>query len=169
MKSFRKLTYLLFLPLLLAGCTADGNIKENRFFLTMYNIQLYPEEYINKTITLDCFTYDIEDINGAITTVGVRKCPSAYGCKCGKDSVIGFILNYAGEIPPARNQAEDSVEKTWIHVTGKLASNNKITIELPGTDANGNPITDSIQFLTLNVESLNLIEDYQNLNWYVTK
>jgi len=169
MKTFGKLINLLFLPLLLTGCTADGNIKENRFFLTMYNIQLYPEEYVNKQITLDCFTYDIEDINGKITTTGVRKCPSAYGCKCGKDSVIGFILNYDGEIPAARNQAEDSVEKTWIHVTGKLASQEKTTLELASTDIDGNPITDNIQFLTLNVSTLNLIDDYQNLNWYVTK
>ena len=169
MKKFRKILGLLFLPFLLNGCTSDGNIKENRFFLTMYNIQLYPEEYVNKQITLDCFTYDIEDINGVVTTVGVRKCPSAYGCKCGKDSVIGFILNYDGEIPPATNQMEDSVEKTWIHVSGKLANQEKTTIELASTDVNGNPITDSIQFLTLNVDSLNLIDDYQNLNWYVTK
>ena len=169
MKAFRRLINLAFLPLVLTGCTADGNIKENHFFLTMYNIQLYPEEYIKKQITLDCFTYDIEDINGIVTTVGVRKCPSAYGCKCGKDSVIGFILNYDGEIPPATNQAEDSVEKTWIHISGKLASQEKTTIELPSTDVDGNPITDSIQFLTLNVETLELIEDYQNLNWYVTK
>ena len=169
MRMVKQLLTLLSLPFLLSGCAADGNIKENRFFLTMYNIQLYPEEYINKQITLDCFTYDIEDINGKITTTGVRKCPSAYGCKCGKDSVIGFILNYDGEIPAARNQAEDSVEKTWIHISGKLASQEKTTLELPSTDADGNPITDTIQFLTLNVDSLNLIEDYQNLNWYVTK
>ena len=169
MKAFKRSLTLLTLPFLLSGCTADGNIKENRFFLTMYNIQLYPEEYVNKQITLDCFTYDIEDINGVVTTTGVRKCPSSYGCKCGKDSVIGFILKYDGEIPAARNQAEDSVEKTWIHVSGRLAGQEKTTIELASTDANGKPIVDYIQFLTLNVKTLELIEDYQNLNYYVTK
>ena len=165
------LPLLLITALLsLSGCsTVDGNIKENRFFLTMYNIQLYPEEYTNKLITLDCFTYDIEDINHVITTVGVRKCPSSYGCKCGKDSVIGFILNYDGEIPAAKNQAEDSVEKTWIHVTGYLAGNEKTTIELSSTDADGKPIIDYIQFLTLNVATLDLIDDYQDLHYYVTK
>ena len=169
MRAIKRFSALLFISFLLTGCTADGNIKENHFFLTMYNIQLYPEEYINKTITLDCFTYDIEDINGVVITTGVRKCPSAYGCKCGRDSVIGFILNYDGEIPAARNQAEDSVEKTWIHVTGQLASKDKTTIELYSTDDKGNQITDSIQFLTLNVKTLTLIEDYQNLHYYVTK
>lgn len=169
MRAFKRLITMLSLPFLLSGCTADGTIKEERFFLTMYNIQLYPEEYVDKLITLDCFTYDIEDISGKIITTGVRKCSSSYGCQCGKDSVIGFILNYDGQIPAARNQSEDSVEKTWIHVTGYLSSQEKTTIELSSTDVNGNPISDYIQFLTLNVKTLDLIEDYQNLHYYVTK
>ena len=162
---------LLLLPLLLTSCSSDKCvISENRFFLIMDNLLLYPEEYINKEITLDCFTYNIIDVNDKTTTCGVRKCSSGYGCKCGKDTVIGFILNYAGEIPEPRNQYEDSVEKTWVHLIGRLDSKNKTTITIYSTNPDGtlSNDTEKIQFLTLNVENLELIEDYQNLHYYVT-
>lgn len=136
----------------------------------MDNIIRYPEEYINKELTLDCFTYNVEDVNGGITVCGVRKCSSGYGCKCGRDTIIGFILNYEnGEIPAARNQYENNVEKTWVHLTGHLASKQKTDITIYSYNPDGMQSTDTedIQFLTLNVESLELIQDYQNLRYYV--
>lgn len=167
----KELLTFMALPFLLTGCASDKcNITENRFFLVMDNIIRYPEEYINKELTLDCFTYNVEDVNGGITVCGVRKCSSGYGCKCGRDTIIGFILNYEnGEIPAARNQYENNVEKTWVHLTGHLASKQKtdITIYSYNPDGTQSTYTEEIQFLTLNVESLELIQDYQNLRYYV--
>ena len=164
------ISLLTVIPLLMGCDSSKCVVSENKFFLIMDNLLLYPEEYVNKEISLDCFTYNIEDIHGEVTTCGVRKCPSGYGCKCGKDTVIGFILNYDGEIPEPRNQYEDSVEKTWIHLVGRLAGETKTTITIYSSNPDGTISTDTekIQFLTLNVENLELIEDYQNLHYYVT-
>lgn len=167
----KKLLSLATLPFLLTSCSGSKcNITENKFFLVMDNIIRYPEEYINKELSLDCFTYDVEDVSGGVTVCGVRKCSSGYGCKCGRDTIIGFILKYEdGDIPAAKNQYENNVEKTWVHLTGHLASKQKTTITIFSYNADGTPSTDTeeIQFLTLNVESLELIEDYQNLRYYV--
>ena len=164
------LTFLTF-PLLLTACSGSKcNITESKFFLVMDNIIRYPEEYIKKELSLDCFTYDVEDINGDVTVCGVRKCSSGYGCRCGRDTIIGFILKYEdGDLPAAKNQYENNADKTWIHVTGHLESKQKTTITIFSYNADGTPSTDTeeIQFLTLNVESLELIEDYQGLRYYV--
>ena len=170
--SKKKSLTLLAIPFLLTSCGGDKCvISENRFFLLMDNILRYPEEYINKELTLDCFTYDIRDVNDSLTVCGVRKCSAGYGCTCGRDTIIGFILNYEGEIPAARNQYENNVEKTWIHITGHLANKQKTTITIYSYNADGTPSTNTeqIQFLTLNVETLELITDYQNLHYYVTE
>ena len=171
MECKKKMFSLLLLPLLLTSCGSDKCvISENRFYLIMDNIIRYPEEYVNKEITVDCFTYNIENVDGDVTVCGVRKCSSGYGCKCGRDTIIGFILKYEnGDIPAAKNQYENNVEKTWVHLTGHLASKQKTTITIFSYNADGTPSTDTeeIQVLTLNVESLELIEDYQNLRYYV--
>ena len=170
-KKQKRLISLIAIPFLLTGCGSDKCvISENRFFLLMDNIIRYPEEYINKELSLDCFTYDIKDVDNNVTVCGVRKCSAGYGCTCGRDTIIGFILNYEGEIPAAKNQYENSVEKTWIHISGHLANKQKTTITIYSYNADGSQSTDTeqIQFLTLNVESLVLIEDYQNLHYYVT-
>lgn len=167
----KKMISLMALPFLLTACSSNNcNITENKFFLMMDNIILYPEEYIKKELTLDCFTYDVEDVEGNVTVCGVRKCSSGYGCRCGRDTIIGFILKYEnGEIPAAKNQYENNPDKTWIHVTGHLASKQKTTITIYSYNPDGTQSTDTeeIQFLTLNVETLELIEDYQGLRYYV--
>lgn len=171
MECKKKIFSLLLLPLLLTSCGSDKCvISENRFYLIMDNIIRYPEEYVNKEIAVDCFTYNIENVDGDVTVCGVRKCSSGYGCKCGRDTIIGFILKYEnGDIPAAKNQYENNVEKTWVHLTGHLESKQKTTITIFSYNADGTPSTDTeeIQFLTLNVESLELIDDYQNLRYYV--
>ena len=164
---------LLLLPflLLLVGCQNDCKITESTFFLVMTNIQYYPEEYINKEITLDCFTYNVKDVNNKEYLCGVRKCTAGFGCKCGKDTVIGFILNYDGDIPEPKNQYEDTNEKAWIHLVGKLASEEKTKIEINSYDAEGNiaDTTEIVEFLSFNVSSLETIADYSGLAYFVSK
>ena len=168
-----KKSILLLIPslLLLTGCQNDCNIVESTFFLVMTNIQYYPEEYLNKNITLDCFTYNVKDVNNQEYLCGVRKCTAGFGCKCGKDTVIGFILNYDGEIPEPKNQYEDTNEKAWIHISGQLASKEKTAIEINSYDASGNisEQTEIVEFLTFNVSSLETITDYSKLAYFVSK
>ena len=124
---------LLLIPSLffLVGCQNDNYvIKESNFFLVMTNILYYPEEYVGKDLTLDCFTYNVTDINNTTYICGVRKCTAGYGCRCGKDSVIGFILNYEGDIPDPKNQYDDTNDKSWIHLVGRLSSKDKTTITM---------------------------------------
>ena len=168
-----KKSALLLIPslLLLTGCQNDCNIPESNFFLVMTNIQYYPEEYVNKNITLDCFTYSVKDVNNKDYLCGVRKCTAGFGCRCGKDTVIGFILTYEGEIPEPKNQYEDTNEKAWIHISGQLASKEKTAIEINSYDANGNITeqTEVVEFLTFNVSSLETITDYSKLAYFVSK
>ena len=168
-----KKSALLLIPslLLLTGCQNDCNIPESNFFLVMTNIQYYPEEYVNKNITLDCFTYYVKDVNNKDYLCGVRKCTAGFGCRCGKDTVIGFILNYEGEIPEPKNQYEDTNEKSWIHISGQLASKEKTPIEINSYDASGNITeqTEIVEFLTFNVSSLETITDYSKLAYFVSK
>ena len=168
-----KKSLLLLIPslLFLTGCSNDCNIVESTFFLVMTNIQYYPEEYINKNITLDCFTYNVKDVNNQEYLCGVRKCTAGFGCKCGKDTVIGFILNYEGEIPEPKNQYEDTNEKSWIHISGQLASKEKTPIEINSYDASGNITeqTEIVEFLTFNVSLLETIADYSKLAYFVSK
>ena len=164
---------LLLIPslLLLTGCQNDCNIAESTFFLVMTNIQYFPEEYVNKNITLDCFTYNVKDVNNQEYLCGVRKCTAGFGCKCGKDTVIGFILNYEGDIPEPKNQYEDTNDKAWIHISGQLASKDKTAIEINSYDSNGNITeqTETVEFLTFNVSSLETISDYSKLAYFVSK
>ena len=164
---------LLILPALfgLVACEEDCVLTESTFFLVMTNIQYYPEQYMNKEITLDCFTYNVIDIHEEEYLCGVRKCTAGFGCKCGKDTVIGFILNYDKEIPLPRNQYEDTNDKSWIHIVGKLASEEMKEIEIYSYDADGNVTdqTEIVKFLTFNISSLETITDYSNLAYFVSK
>lgn len=157
----------------LVACSNNNTcvLNESTFFLYMTNIQYFPEQYINKDITLDCFTYNVKDVNNKEYLCGVRKCTAGYGCKCGKDTVIGFILNYQGAIPAPKNQYEDTNDKSWIHITGKLSSVEKTKIEINAYDANGNvtDTTEIVEFLSFDVASLETISDYSNLAYFVTK
>lgn len=166
---------LLIIPSLfaLAACSGSSGCKltETTFFLVMTNIQYFPEEYADKEISLDCFTYNVTDKDNNEYLCGVRKCTAGFGCKCGKDTVIGFILNYEGDIPEPKNQYEDTNEKSWIHIVGKLASTNKTPIEIYSYDADGNPTdqTEIVEFLSFNVSSLETIDDYSKLAYFVNK
>lgn len=164
---------LLVLCVLSAACSTKSGyvLTEDTFFLVMTNMQYFPEQYLGEKIELDCFSYELTDIDGITHICGVRKCSSGYGCKCGKDTVIGFLLEYDKEIPAPRNQSEDSNDKTWLHLSGKLKSQHKTEIKIYAYNGNGidyNTV-ESIYFLSFAVESVDLIEDYFNLNYYVSK
>lgn len=166
---------LLCVCLLLTGCGEKKDsyvLDEDTFFLVMTNMQYYPEQYLNADIAYDCFTYALEDVNGDTHICGVRKCSSGFGCTCGKDTIIGFILEYDGDLPTPKNQSEDTPEKAWVHLVGRLKSAQKeaITIHsyLPDGSIDPNK-TEEISFLTFKVSSCEEIEDYSNLQYYVTK
>ena len=164
---------LLMMPFLLTGCmtTNEYNLDESTFFLIMTNIQYYPEEYINKEITLDCFTYSVKDIDDNEYLCGVRKCTAGFGCKCGRDTVIGFILKYDGTLPEPKNQYIDTNDKSWIHISGGLESTTKTKIEVHSFDAEGNVLeqTEIVEFLTFNISTLEIITDYSGLAYFVSK
>ena len=166
------LALCLCLPLAACGKTKNYVLTEDTFFLVMTNMQYYPEQYKDSELELDCFTYSLEDIHGNKYLCGVRKCSAEFGCVCGNDTVIGFILDAPFELPAPRNQSEASVEKTWVHLKGRLSSAEKEEIEIHSylPDGTVNPDkTETIKFLHFNVESCDLIEDYQNLAFYVNK
>lgn len=165
------LIVLLLLCLLVSAFACGGkeeiNLTESTFFYGMLTITMYPDEYVNKKISFDCFTYRLTDTSGNDYMCGVRKCSSGYGCKCGKDTVIGFILEYDGEIPEPVNQSEDTPDKAWIHVEGELASAELTELEIYGY--NGDQVTyEYVVFCTFKVSSLTRIEDYSGLSYYVT-
>ena len=170
---------LLVALLLLCVCVTafacggkDVVLTEDTYFYGMLTIQMYPGEYVGKKISFDCYTYRLTDTDGNEYLCGVRKCSSGYGCKCGKDSVIGFILDYDGEIPEPINQSEDTNDKAWIHVEGKLATSNVTELELFRYNDDGELDTawrDYIAFYTFKVESLAKISDASGLAYYVTK
>lgn len=166
------LAVVLCLSMAACGSSKDYVLTEDTFFLVMTNMQYYPEQYIGSNLELDVFTYLLEDVNGQQYLCGVRKCSAEFGCVCGNDTVIGFILNSDEELPAPRNQSENSVEKTWVHLKGQLASAEKQDIEihsyLPDGSIDPNK-TETVSFLHFNVASCDLIEDYQNLQYYVTK
>ena len=165
---------LLILCFTFAACgPKDYVLNERTFFRVMTNVQYYPEQYVDSTIEYDCFTYELKDVNGKSYICGVRKCSAAYGCTCGKDTIIGFVLEYGEEvvIPVPHNQSADNNDKAWVHLKGKLKSADKLTIEIfsyIGDEIDPNT-TEQIQMLTFVVESCEPIEDYSNLNYYVTK
>ena len=165
---------LLIFCFFASACGKDEEYKlnESTFFLVMTNIQYYPESYEDKNIEFDCFTYDLTDVNGKTYRCGVRKCSAGYGCKCGKDTVIGFILDYADEIPAPKNQSEDTNDKTWVHLSGSLTSCEKTKIIVYAYSGDGTPdetTTETIEFLRFRVNTLDKITDYSSLNYYVTK
>ena len=159
-----KILPLLLTPLLLVGCNQSSYVlNESTFFLVMTNIQYFPEEYLNKDITFDCFTYELTSTTGDTYICGVRKCSSGFGCKCGKDTIIGFIMDKDIGLPSPKNQYEDTNEKSWIHVTGQIESTNKTVFRIYTADNT----EEEVQFLSFRVDDFSLIEDYQKLHYYV--
>lgn len=170
---FSVLAFALTFATMLTACAVNEYIlTEDTFFLVMTNMQYYPEQYVGKNIEYDCFTYELTDVDGNGYICGVRKCSAEYGCTCGNDTIIGFILNYDGELPEPKNQSTDSSEgKTWVHLKGTMNSAEKTTITIHSYDADGNVIdgvNEQILFLEFQVESCELI-DGTNLAYYVTK
>lgn len=159
--------FLMVLSVLgLSACSSDNSVlTEQTFFMVMTNIQYYPEEYIDKTLTFDCFTYQLTATDGTSYICGVRQCSSGFGCKCGKDTIIGFILNSEEKLPEPKNQYDNSNDKAWIHVTGQLESTEKKTITIPASDNT----SEEVRFLSFKVSTFNLIEDYSSLHHYVDK
>ena len=147
-------------------------LNEKFYFKVMTNVQYYPEQYVGATFEMDCFTYRLTDVDGKTYLCGVRKCSAGYGCTCGKDTVIGFILDYDGEIPAPKNQSEDTNEKTWVHITGVMETAAKTAVRVYAYNAETDTLTDTvetIEFQTLKVQNIEIIEDYSGLNYYVTK
>ena len=172
MKRFLAIVLSVF-SLAIASCGKEEEyvLSEKSFFLVMTNIQYYPSNYVGKNLEFDCFTYEIKDTDGNSYICGVRKCSSGYGCNCGKDTVIGFILDYGGEIPEPKNQSEDTNDKSWVRLKGKI-DGDKFT-EIAVYAYNGDEIdystVETIKFLTLKVDKLSVIEDYSGLSYYVSK
>ena len=170
----KKVAVILLVLLFLfaaVSCGEQGSyvLTEDNFFLVMTNMIYYPQQYVDKEITFDAFTYALTDVEGKEYMCAVRKCSSGYGCNCGKDTVIGFILDYDGEIPAPRNQGEDGADKTWIRTTGKLVFADDFTpTEIRIYAADGSTV-ETVSFYTFRAAELTLIEDYSDLQWYVTK
>ena len=173
MKKLVVVLLLLCLCLSLFACSGKNRVEltEDTFFYGMLTIQMYPGEYVGKKISFDCYTYRLTDTDGNEYLCGVRKCSAGYGCKCGKDTVIGFILEYDGEIPEPINQSEDTPDKTWIHVEGTLATADVTELEIFAYKDDGQIDTswrEYVVFCTFAVSSLTRIEDYSGLSYYVT-
>ena len=163
-----RLLPLLILPLMLASCSKEQKeyvLDESTFFLAMTNIQYYPEDYLNKNITFDCFTYELSSTSGETYLCGVRKCSSGFGCKCGKDTIIGFIVDKNIGLPEPKNQYENTNDKAWIHVTGQLESTSKTSFNILGADNS----EEEVSFLSFKIDSFSIIEDYSKLHYYVEK
>ena len=158
---------LLFMtPFILGGCFNQNGyvLNEKSFFLVMTNIQYYPEEYIGKSLTFDCYTYELESVSGDKYLCCVRKCSSGFGCKCGKDTIIGFVVDQNIGLPAPIKQYENNNEKAWVHIIGQIENTNKTQFEIYGAD---NSI-EQVQFLSLTIDEFSLIEDYSNLHYYVS-
>ena len=164
------LSALVILAAILSGAGWDYVLNERTFLKTMTNMRGFPSWYMRSEIELDCFVYELTDVeSGKEYTLGVRKCSSGVGCTCGNDTIIGFILDYDGAIPAARNQSEDTNDKAWIHIAGKLESDTPETIAIAAyTNGVPNGSTEYIQMFRFAVSSLSEIEDYSSLAYYVT-
>ena len=173
MKKTAWIAFLLSICLFLGGCgKKDYVLDEETFFLVMTNLQYYPEQYLDSEIEFDCFMYDLKDVNGDSHICGVRKCSSGYGCTCGNDTIIGFLLNYDGKLPVPRHQSDDDPDKAWVHLRGRLAGADKETIEINAFTSDGEidpGRTEQIVFLVFDVEECTEIEDASGLQYYVTK
>ena len=161
----KKVLVLLSIPFLLSSCSNDYDMNENTFFLVMTNIQYYPEQYINKEISFDSFTYKLTSTQGEDYLCVVRKCSSGFGCKCGKDTIIGFIVDNDLGLPEPKNQYDDTNEKAWVHIVGQIKSTEKTEFEI--YNANNEP--EPVQFLNLEIKDFSIIDDYSNLHYYVDK
>ena len=73
--------------------------------------------------------------------------------------------NIEKQLPEPKNQYDNTNDKAWIHVTGKLESSDKKTISIPAADGT----SEDVQFLFFNVSEFNVIEDYSSLHHYVDK
>ena len=172
MKKVAVVLLLIILCCTLAACF-DGVITESKFFFVMTTINAYPENYTDMTLEFDCFTYNLQDVNGKTYICGVRHCSAAYGCTCGNDTIIGFVLEYNVELPEPRNQSDESQDKTWVHLKGKLKNTDKLNIEIRSyIDGKPDPNnTEQIQLLVFVVESCTVLteQEYSSLNRYVNK
>ncbi len=164
------------LLLAFAACTkTEWVLNEGNFFFTMDNVLRFPGRYYNNTFDLNCFTYQLTDVNGKTYMCGVRHSSSEYGCTCGNDKIVGFVLDYDGEIPTPINQSDKySVEKAWIHVRGKITSEEYVKISVwaftDGQPDQSKPV-ETIALPLLTVESLTVLteEEYKNLQQYGVK
>ncbi|MDY4186646.1 MAG: hypothetical protein SOX77_02145 [Candidatus Borkfalkiaceae bacterium] len=166
----------VFCAAVFVSCGAQNEyvLTEKTFFLVMTNVQYYPEQYVDKNFEYDCFTYDLTDVNGKTYRLGVRKCSAEWGCKCGKDTIIGFILNYGDDIkvPAPKNQNDNTPDKAWVHLKGQITSAEKTKINVYAADENGEPdknTVETVYFLNYCVTDSTVITDYSNLNYYVEK
>ena len=164
------LSVLAVLGILLTGAGCDYVLNERTFFKTMTNMLAFPSSYMGSNIELDCFVYELTDVeSGEEYTLGVRKCSSGVGCTCGNDTVIGFILDYDGEIPAAKNQSADNGDKTWIHIAGSLESAEKVYVSVYAyRDGQQTENIEQIYFYRFRVDTLQEI-DGTGLQYYVTK
>ncbi len=162
--TFKKIPILLGTVSLLTGCGVNYDMNEKTFFLMMTNIQSYPEEYIDKTISFDSYTYELTSTRNEKYLCVARKCSSGYGCKCGKDTIIGFLVDESVGLPAPKNQYEDTNDKSWVHIVGQIKSTEKTEFDIPGPDNTA----EIVKFLTIEVTSFTIIEDYSNLNYYVS-
>ena len=163
--NIKKPLILLSIPFFLSGCSKNYDMNESTFFLVMTNIQYYPEEYIGKDISFDSFTYKLTSTQGDDYLCVVRKCSSGFGCKCGKDTIIGFIVDNDLGLPEPKNQYDDTNEKAWVHIVGQIKSTEKTEFEI--YNANNEP--EPVQFLNLEIKDFSIIDDYSNLHYYVDK
>ncbi len=161
----KKALILLSIPFLLSSCTTSYDMNESTFFLVMTNIQYYPEDYVNKDLTFDSFTYKLTSVQGEEYMCVVRKCSSGFGCKCGKDTIIGFIVNNDIKLPEPKNQYDDTNDKAWIHVTGQIKTSDKKVFEIYNADN----IPEEVSFLSIEIRDFSIIEDYSSLHYYVDK
>ena len=163
--NIKKALVILSIPFLLSGCSNSYDMNESTFFLVMTNIQYYPEDYVNKDLSFDSFTYKLTSVQGDKYMCVVRKCSSGFGCKCGKDTIIGFVVdNYEG-LPEPKNQYDNTNDKAWIHVTGQIKSTDKKVLEIYNADN----VPEEVSFLSIEIKDFSVIEDYSNLHYYVDK
>ena len=85
-------------------------------------------------------------------------------------TIIGFLLEYDGAVPEPIKQSEDSPEKAWIRVKGRLKGNGKTDIYVyayNGDEIDYNTV-EKISLLTFSADDVEKIEDYSGLNYYVS-
>ena len=161
----KKVLVLLSIPFLLSSCSNSYDMNEDTFFLVMTNIQYYPEDYLNKDLSFDSFTYKLTSVQGDDYMCVVRKCSSGFGCKCGKDTIIGFIVDNDLGLPEPKNQYDNTNDKAWVHVVGQIKSTDKKVFEIYNTDN----VSEEVSFLSIEIKDFSVIEDYSNLHYYVDK